>query len=184
MDFDELFARIVEALQREQRISYRALRRRFALSDDDLEDLKIELIEAKRLAIDENDRILVSSRDTKSAEAPMSTASRSGQPEPQPAVEQTDPIQGISLPVEPHVPEAERRQLTVMFCDLVGSTELSGQLDPEDLRDVVREYQSTCTEVIQRYSRPVSDGEGRGAICICYRSSVFLRLTSSGFGTG
>ena len=37
-------------------------------------------------------------------------------------------------------PEAERRQLTVMFCDLVGSTALSARLDPEDLREVIRAY--------------------------------------------
>jgi len=48
-------------------------------------------------------------------------------------------------------PEAERRQLTVLFCDLVGSTALSAQLDPEDYRAVVQQYQQTCTEVIQRY---------------------------------
>ena len=47
--------------------------------------------------------------------------------------------------------EAERRQLTVLFCDLVGSTMLSGQLDPEDLRAVVRAYQETAAVVIQRY---------------------------------
>src|SRR5262245_1569334 len=47
--------------------------------------------------------------------------------------------------------EAERRQLTVMFCDLVGSTTLSAQLDPEELREVVRAYQATCTRVIQPY---------------------------------
>jgi hypothetical protein len=52
MDFDELFANVCDALRREQRISYRALRRRFELSDDDLEDLKVEIIKAKRLAID------------------------------------------------------------------------------------------------------------------------------------
>ena len=46
---------------------------------------------------------------------------------------------------------AERRQLTVMFCDLVGSTALSTQLDPEELREVGQEYQETCTEVIRRY---------------------------------
>src|SRR5262245_58710399 len=40
-------------------------------------------------------------------------------------------------------PEAERRQLTVMFCDLVGSTALAAQLDPEELREVVRAYQET-----------------------------------------
>jgi class 3 adenylate cyclase len=43
--------------------------------------------------------------------------------------------------------EAERRQLTVMFCDLVGSTELAGRLDPEVLRDVVRSYQQACVSV-------------------------------------
>ena len=46
--------------------------------------------------------------------------------------------------------EAERRQLTVMFCDLVGSTALSHQLDPEDLRDVNRAYQDACKAAIER----------------------------------
>ena len=48
--------------------------------------------------------------------------------------------------------EAERRQLTVLFCDLVGSTELSGRLDPEDLSEVMRAYQGCCAEVIGRFS--------------------------------
>jgi TOMM system kinase/cyclase fusion protein len=47
--------------------------------------------------------------------------------------------------------EAERRQLTVMFCDLVGSTPLAERLDPEDYREVVRAYQQTCVEVIERF---------------------------------
>ena len=50
-----------------------------------------------------------------------------------------------------HTSEAERRQLTVMFCDLVDSTKLSSQLDPEDYRDMVRAYQNICTTLIQRY---------------------------------
>ncbi len=48
--------------------------------------------------------------------------------------------------------EAERRQLTVMFCDLVGSTALSEQLDPEELREVVHAYQETCTAVIHHFA--------------------------------
>src|SRR5262245_5136771 len=48
-------------------------------------------------------------------------------------------------------PEAERRQLTVMFCDLVGSTALSAQLDPEDYHAVVQHYHQSCEAVIQRY---------------------------------
>jgi class 3 adenylate cyclase len=46
---------------------------------------------------------------------------------------------------------AERRQLTVMFCDLVGSTELSARLDPEDMRQVLRVYQDAASRVIVRY---------------------------------
>ena len=44
--------------------------------------------------------------------------------------------------------DAERRQLTVMFCDLVGSTELSARLDPEDLRDVIADYHRSVTQVV------------------------------------
>ena len=47
--------------------------------------------------------------------------------------------------------EAERRQLTVMFCDLAGSTELSQRFDPEDLREINRAYQDTCKTVIELY---------------------------------
>ena len=50
-----------------------------------------------------------------------------------------------------HPSEAERRQLTVLFCDLVDSTGLASQLDPEDLREVVRAYQETCAKVIARF---------------------------------
>src|SRR5215510_5115526 len=59
-------------------------------------------------------------------------------------------------------PEAERRQLTVMFCDLVGSTPLAEKLDPEDLRQVILAYQQTCAEQIGRFegylARYVGDG--------------------------
>ena len=53
--------------------------------------------------------------------------------------------------------EGERRQLTVLFCDLVGSTALSARLDPEDLRDVIRAYQTRCAAIIaplRRLSSP------------------------------
>jgi len=60
------------------------------------------------------------------------------------------------------LPEAERRQLTVMFCDLVGSTPLSHQLDPEDLRNLISAYQHSCYQIIENYdgyiARYVGDG--------------------------
>jgi class 3 adenylate cyclase/tetratricopeptide (TPR) repeat protein len=58
----------------------------------------------------------------------------------------------------------ERRHLTVMFCDLVGSTELSTRLDPEDLRDVIRSFQEACAEVIHRYGGHVSNYVGDGIL--------------------
>jgi TOMM system kinase/cyclase fusion protein len=59
---------------------------------------------------------------------------------------------------------AERRQLTVMFCDLVGSTAPSGQLDPEELNEVTREYHSACAEVIERHAGRIAQFQGDGLL--------------------
>jgi class 3 adenylate cyclase/predicted ATPase len=60
--------------------------------------------------------------------------------------------------------DAERRQLTVMFCDLVGSSALSEKLDPEDLREVIREYQETCNKVIRRFDGHIAQYLGDGLL--------------------
>ena len=60
--------------------------------------------------------------------------------------------------------QAERRQLTIMFFDLVGSTELSGRLDPEDLRDVMRQYQDAIAGVVARYQGHVAKFLGDGVM--------------------
>ena len=60
--------------------------------------------------------------------------------------------------------EGERRQLTVMFCDLVGSTALSAQLDPEEWRTVVRDYQTTSAVVIRRFEGHVAQYLGDGLL--------------------
>jgi hypothetical protein len=59
MTFDEILAQVRELLQREGRVAYRALKRRFDLDDEYLEDLKAELIDAKHLAADEAGKVLV-----------------------------------------------------------------------------------------------------------------------------
>lgn len=60
--------------------------------------------------------------------------------------------------------EAERRQLTVMFCDIVGSTELSGRLDPEDLRHVLRAYQQVCADAVGRFDGHIAKYIGDGLL--------------------
>ena len=61
-------------------------------------------------------------------------------------------------------PEAERRQLTVMFCDLVGSTALSEKLDPEDLRGVMDAYRKAAGDVVGRYQGHVAQYLGDGVM--------------------
>ena len=61
-------------------------------------------------------------------------------------------------------PEAERRQLTVLFCDLVDSTALAARLDPEELREVVRAYQAACAEVIGRFEGHIAQYLGDGLL--------------------
>lgn len=59
MTFDEVLTQIIDLLRRNSRVSYRALKRRFNLNDDYLDDLKAEIIKAKRLAVDEEGEVLV-----------------------------------------------------------------------------------------------------------------------------
>src|SRR6478735_2591878 len=59
---------------------------------------------------------------------------------------------------------AERRQVTVMFCDLVGSTALSTRLDPEDLREVIGAYQRVVTEAVTGFDGFVAKYMGDGVL--------------------
>jgi class 3 adenylate cyclase len=136
MKFDEILTEVEASLDREGRISYRMLKRRFELNYDDIEDLKAELIDAKRIAHDEENKVLVSASSTPKKDLAAS-----------------------DIPVE-----ADRRLLTVMFCDIVDSTALSEQFDAEELRDVVRQYQKTCAAVIERFEGHIAQYLGDGLL--------------------
>ena len=93
MTFDEVLVQIQDLLQREQRVSYRGLKRRFGLDDEYLEDLKEELIGAKRLATDEAGRFLVWT----GAQGPTAAASGfSSHPSPAAPVESPPPALALS----------------------------------------------------------------------------------------
>lgn len=80
---------------------------------------------------------------------------------PSPEVSTRNPgLQAID--VSAHAARVERRQLTVMFCDLVGSTSLAERLDPEELRDLMRAYQGACTGAVTRYEGHVAQYLGDG----------------------
>jgi class 3 adenylate cyclase len=69
-----------------------------------------------------------------------------------------------AAPSTPRAPEAERRQLTVMFVDLVGSTELAARLDPEDMGAVIRAYHGTCAEAVERWGGHIAKYMGDGVL--------------------
>src|SRR5215467_1758883 len=108
-------------------MTYRTLQRQFQLDDDALHDLTDELLYTHPEVRDDAGRGLVWTSGTSSA---PTTAS----PMPPPAPSAVAPTPGEAAPSVPPTPEAERRQLTVLFCDLVDSTRLSSKLDPEDYR--------------------------------------------------
>ena len=76
------------------------------------------------------------------------------------------PSPGARAPETPreHPTSAERRQLTVMFCDLVGSTSLAERLDAEELREVMQRYRSACGSVVARYDGYVAQYLGDGVM--------------------
>jgi class 3 adenylate cyclase len=144
MTFDEVLAQVLDLLQREGRVSYRALKRRFALDDDYLKDVKAELIEAKQLAIDEEGKVLVW----------VGEADRQG----------AQPPQVGSASPKPRTPEAERRHLTVLFCDVVNATALAVRLDPEAYHGVIRAYHTVCAAVIERFDGHLAQYLGDGLL--------------------
>ena len=105
-----------------------------------------DLIDAKELAIDEDGRVLIWAGEKSSPSETLAL------------VATTPPVSQA-----PHA-TGERRQLTVMFCDLVGSTALSAQLDPEELQTVVRTYQEVSAQVIERYEGYIAQYLGDGLL--------------------
>jgi class 3 adenylate cyclase len=161
MDYETVLAQVLALLQQEHRLSYRVLKRRLHLDDDLLDDIKEDLIYAKKLAVDEEGRVLVWAGSTAiSASTPLSSAP----PRPEAELHAGQASQRAPVPSVPHASEAERRQLTVLFCDLVESTRLARQLDPEDYREVVRAYQAICATAIQRFDGTIAQYLGDGLL--------------------
>src|SRR5690606_30500552 len=149
----------------EGRLSYQRLRAEFDLDDTQLQALRFELTEVKGLAVDQDGEILAWAGvgDATLARAHRPTlAFRSAEPAPTEVA--TPQLLEAPAAVEPVASEAERRPLTVMFCDLADSTALSTKLDPEDLQDVIRAYRERCTDVIREYEGFVAKYMGDGIL--------------------
>src|SRR5215510_8858717 len=155
MSFDEELDQVRKLLRSRGRMTYRALKRRFDLDDEYLEDLKGELIKAERVATEEDSEVLVW---TGASLVSSSTFQVSGS---QPPASSTQPPEAKRQTLDS---SGEWRQLTVAFIDLVGSTTLSQQLDPEDYHARVVAYQSACRQIIAHYEGHIAQYLGDGML--------------------
>ena len=182
MRFRKLLKETLWLLLTEKRVSYRRLRLEFDLDDACLEGLRHELIQIKHVAVDQDGECLVWAGTaemvtaTSSARAlsptkrltPIGEIKTTVRPEGRAPAETPAAIAAPPMAEPPGLAsvasDAERRPLTVMFCDLADSTVLSARLDPEDLQDVIRAYQERCTAIIREYAGFVAKYMGDGIL--------------------
>jgi hypothetical protein len=195
MTVEELIAEVVALLQREGRLSYRMLKRRFDLDDDYIADLKAELIKAKRLAVDEDGEVLVwigneekgertklgnGEKEVVSSQLPVAS--------PQPPAPSTQvPASGLRTSdpgrwTPPHLAERiraeqaaredrsatdeERKIITALFADLAGFTALAKDLDPEETRTIIDPALQLMMDAVHRYEGYVAQSLGDGIFAL------------------
>jgi class 3 adenylate cyclase/tetratricopeptide (TPR) repeat protein len=163
MDFTALRTQVVALLQSEGRAAYRALKLQFQLDDATLEALKDDLIYAKRLAVDEDDRVLVWTGGEDSALlATAPPASRQDRP-PLPAI---PPYLAEKILFSKPALESERKQVTVLFADLKGSTELIADLDPEAAQRLLDPALQHMMDAVHRFEGTVNQVLGDGIMAL------------------
>src|SRR5262245_22502809 len=159
MTFEEILDQAIAMLQRRGRVSYRALKRQFDLDEAYVEDLKLELIEVHRVAMDQDNTMLVWTGAAASAATP-------------------EPVQApVPLTYTPLYPtekilfsksalEGERKQVTVLFADLKGSTELIRDLDPETAQHLLDPALQHMMAAVHRYEGTVNQVLGDGIMAL------------------
>jgi class 3 adenylate cyclase/predicted ATPase len=157
VDFEQVLKEVVWRLVTEGSVSYRRIKRGFDLDDDALDDVRRELIGALHVATDLDGEFLVLA-----SEGRLARREPAALPQLLPALRQaeTPPVPAAAR----ELPGAERRHLTVMFCDLADSTHLSARLDPEDMGDVIRAYQEAVSEAVRRFDGYIAKFMGDGVL--------------------
>ena len=167
MTFEEILDQALAMLQRRGRVAYRTLKRQFNLDDDALDDLKVELIEAQQVAIDEDGNVLVWTGDVAAPPLPASAPA---------AVRARPPDVGPRTYTPPHLAEkiftsrpaleGERKQVTVLFADLKDSTELIRGLDPEAAQQLLDPALHHMMDAVHRFEGTVNQVLGDGIMAL------------------
>ena len=172
MTFNEVLSQTIAMLQQHGRVSYRALKRQFAIDDAFLEDLKYELIEVQQRAVDHDGTMLVWTGNASAAATPLPTPSPSASLPPLATGQEPEPL----AYTPPHLAEkiltsktdleGERKQVTVLFADLKGSMELLADRDPEEARQLLDPVLERMMAAVHRYEGTVHENMGDGIMAL------------------
>ena len=163
MDHEAVLAQVLALLQREGRLSYRVLKRRFGVDDDLLEDLKEDLIHAKKLALDEDGHVLVWTGTPASG---LPSTAPAGHVLEQPPLAYTPPHLSDKIRATRQTLEGERKQVTVLFADIKDSTELIRGLDPEAAQQLLDPALHMMMEAVHRFEGTVNQVLGDGIMAL------------------
>ena len=159
MTFEEVLTQARAMLQRQGRVSYRALKRQFALDDSYLDDLKAEVIDVHQVAVDQGGTMLVWTGEP----TPAPTAV---EPPQQVPLAYTPPYLAEKILTSRSALEGERKQVTVLFADLKGSTELIRDLDPEQAQAILDPALQAMMAAVHRYEGTVNQVLGDGIMAL------------------
>src|SRR5215510_12911330 len=161
MDFYAVLDQVIELLRSRGRVTYGALKLQFGLDDEPLAVLKDEIIHAQRLAVDEDNRVLVWVGGQAAASAP-SVSSPSGPTAP-PALDQArEPLSytpkhlAEKILTSRSALEGERKQVTVLFCDLANSTPIAERIGPETMHTLLNSFFEVALNEVHRYEGTIN----------------------------
>jgi class 3 adenylate cyclase/tetratricopeptide (TPR) repeat protein len=163
MTFEEILDHATAMLQRRGRVTYRTLQLQFQLDDDHLTALKDELLFAYPQVHDEAGRGLIWSGD------PGTAASAASAPAATPAQEPlayTPPYLAEKILTSRSAMEGERKQVTVLFADVVGFTTLAEQLDPEVVHEIINRCFEGITAEVHRFEGTINQYTGDGVMAL------------------
>jgi class 3 adenylate cyclase/tetratricopeptide (TPR) repeat protein len=163
MTFEEILDQAIAMLQRRGRLTYGTLKRQFQLDDAALEDLKNELIKGQRLARDEDGEVLIWAGAAVPPPTPAPTPPPATAPAP---LAYTPPYLVEKILTTRRALEGERKQVTVLFADLKGSTELIRDLDPEAAQTLLDPALHRMMDAVHRFEGTVNQVLGDGIMAL------------------
>jgi len=170
MTFDEILTQIIDLLKRQGRVSYSALKRRFDLDDDYLNDLKDELLYVHPVRDDEGRGLVWTGDQDPSPPPPVPSTSAS--PAHPVADHEREPLSytpkhlAEKILTSRSALEGERKQVTVLFCDLANSTPIAERIGPEHMHTLLNRFFKLALSEVHRYEGTINQFLGDGFMAL------------------